>query len=510
MTWRPIVIALLATAATAVLAVPAGAQFSGGRRAFDLRRGAELVQFRDFLPFFGGPSGQSNQYNPFGQQQRPQVVESLRAPPPHKVETPPTTTVVVIGDWFADWLGYGLEEAFNDTPEIGIVRRIKPYSGLVRYEAARGDIQDWSQAIKDLLAADKPAAIVVMLGLNDRIALRERAPPAKGVKGQGQGAQSGQHANGSSADGEQQTIAAPEPQHRGPLASYEFHTDQWAELYGQHIDEMIAALKDRGVPVLWVGLPAIRGQRGTSDMSYLDDLYRARAEKAGITYVDIWDGFVDDKGAFAQQGPDFEGQTRRLRTYDGVYFTKPGAEKLAHYVERELRRLITARAMPIALPGPEEQSPGKGNTRPAIGPVLPLSVGGGEGGDLLGAASRPSSANADPVANRVLSHGDAIAAPPGRADDFSWPRANANASDAADTIPPPAEPARSMPAPKGSNKVETIKGEAEKRDTNKTEVRPGNAKPQTAPSAAPSRPGPPRAALDSAAPRPAAAGTSRD
>ena len=29
-------------------------------------------------------------------------------------------------------------------------------------------------------------------------------------------------------------------------------------------------------------------------MSYLDELYRARADKAGITYVDIWDGFVDE------------------------------------------------------------------------------------------------------------------------------------------------------------------------------------------------------------------------
>ena len=45
---------------------------------------------------------------------------------------------------------------------------------------------------------------------------------------------------------------------------------------------------------------------------------------------------LDEAGRFLQQGPDFEGQTRRLRSYDGVYFTKPGARKLAHYVEREV------------------------------------------------------------------------------------------------------------------------------------------------------------------------------
>ena len=34
----------------------------------------------------------------------------------------------------ADWLAYGLEEAFADTPEIGVVRKNRPYSGLIRYE----------------------------------------------------------------------------------------------------------------------------------------------------------------------------------------------------------------------------------------------------------------------------------------------------------------------------------------------------------------------------------------
>src|SRR6202034_3679619 len=84
-------------------------------------------------------------------------------------------------DSFADWLGYGLEEAFADTPQVGIARKIRPYSGLVRYEV-RADAPDWSVAVKDVLAPKKPAAIVVMLGLNDRLPLRERAPVEKPEK----------------------------------------------------------------------------------------------------------------------------------------------------------------------------------------------------------------------------------------------------------------------------------------------------------------------------------------
>jgi uncharacterized protein len=88
-------------------------------------------------------------------------------------------------------------------------------------------------------------------------------------------------------------------------------------------------------------------------MSYLDELYRGRAERAGIIYVDIWDGFVDEDGDYAVQGPDFEGQIRRLRTADGVHFTKAGAVKIASYVDRELRRVMPSSVAPVALPGPE-------------------------------------------------------------------------------------------------------------------------------------------------------------
>ena len=41
------------------------------------------------------------------------------------------------------------------------------------------------------------------------------------------------------------------------MVNYEFHTDKWTEAYTKRVDEMIAALKAKGVPVLWVGLPAL-------------------------------------------------------------------------------------------------------------------------------------------------------------------------------------------------------------------------------------------------------------
>src|SRR2546428_12174876 len=106
---------------------------------------------------------------------------------------------------------------------------------------------------------------------------------------------------------------------------------------------------------------------------------RSQAEKAGIAYVDIWDGFVDEEGKFSPQGPDYLGQTRRLRTNDGVYFTKFGARKVALYVEREIERSLNSQRVPVALPLPAEPEhrgrkgkPGE-LIRPMAGPVVPLT-----------------------------------------------------------------------------------------------------------------------------------------
>jgi hypothetical protein len=103
------------------------------------------------------------------------------------------------------------------------------------------------------------------------------------------------------------------------------------------------------------GSPSQRGPKASADSAYLNDLYRSRAEKAGIIiYVDVWDGFVDEAGKFAPQGPDYQGQIRRLRTGDGIHFTKYGARKLALYIGREIERLTSPR-IPAALPTPVDQ-----------------------------------------------------------------------------------------------------------------------------------------------------------
>jgi hypothetical protein len=513
-------VAYLLAASTA----PAHAQWFGGsddyRRQRPQRSGGGFFQ-NLFGPFEQRPYQGGRDYY----EQQPQVTHppgeggGSRAPAPKKADKdalPPTTSIVVMGDAMADWLAYGLEDAFGDAPEIGILRKNKLNSGLLRYDV-KGDL-DWWHVAKDLLATEKPNYVVMMLGLSDRQNIRERdlakeaekkakeadkkeadkkeADKKDGDKKAAEAAPAEQDAKKEADEGDD--IVALEPQ-RGKRATcvIEFRSEQWAQIYSRRIDDTIAALKSKGVPVFWVGLPSVRGTKSTADMVYLNDLYRGRAEKAGAVYIDVWDGFVDESGKFATFGPDFEGQNRRLRSADGVFFTKYGARKLAHYVEREIRRYMANRG-PIALPsGPVAPMPsdGKPAARPLAGPVVPLTTTPQNSDALLGGGGAGGSAYGDALASRVLVRGEPMYAPYGRADDFVWPRSETNrpapppvaaapapATNASAALPPAAPSAIAQPEPVAAAPAEQPAPKAGARQGPKTDtaqtVRPRRVEPQ--------------------------------
>jgi hypothetical protein len=474
--------AVAAFGVTLALLMPAYAQFWGN---WGFPRQQPRYQQPYHNPFGGGFFGQP-EYRPAPRErEREAPADYSHAPaPPRKqadAAAPVTTPVVVMGDAMADWLAYGLEDALAEKPEFGVVRKHRTTSGLIRYEPRRET--EWAQVAREIITAEKPKFIVMMIGVNDRQSIRERAAAAASARGAAKGKaapaaapgaaappsdlelqaqQSADQQNAEQQSGEPQdnpaqpAVEAPEST-RASSGNYEFRSEKWEAAYIKRIDATIAAMKSANVPVLWVGLPAQRNSRATSDSAYLNELYRQRAEKAGIIYVDVWDGFVDDGGRYSNSGPDFEGQIRRLRSGDGVYFTKAGARKLAHYVEREIQRNITNRGVPIAMPAPEPTVPTpstgpatgtrpSGPSRPVAGPVVPLTASLSSSDQLLGGGRAPQPATTDPVAVRVLTKGEPLSAPTGRADDFSWPRNNvvtaepgaqqpATASAPADTAP---------------------------------------------------------------------------
>lgn len=326
---------------------------------------------------------------------------------PEKPAVTPTYFVAVLGDSLGQMLADGLTEAFENRPEVAILRKTRESSGLVR-----DDFYDWTKATKDLLeSGEKINYAVMLIGSNDRQSLRD--------------------ANG----------------------SYEPRSPEWQAAYTQRIETIAAMFREKKIPLIWVGLPILKSEKLSADALAFNEFYRAYAEKAGANYIDVWEAFSDEGGQYSAVGPDINGQTVRLRAGDGVHFTKAGARKLAHFVEPEIRRNLDE-VLPKTEPGmtpdippnpandlnsdaketpanvsalPSGEAP-PAPVKPIAGPVLPLTGPAvSPGGELATRVTSAGTARTDAqkLIEQTLQQGKPLAPKPGRADDFSWPRPDA-------------------------------------------------------------------------------------
>ncbi len=218
-----------------------------------------------------------------------------------------------VGDGLAEGVLSGLVEAFGSDSRTLINRRHRPLQGLTRFDA-----DEASRLLDDTLAKDVHHVTVVMIGRDDRLPIRL-------------------------ADNRRLAVGS----------------EEWREEYGRRVDRLVKVLKKRGGAVYWIGLPVMRRPEWNDDIQAMNDLVRERVYLNGIKFVDAFAGFADEGGNFVAMGPDIGGLVRRLRESDGVGFTPAGNRKLAHFVEREIKRDMTQakneRAVPLAGAEPEQR-----------------------------------------------------------------------------------------------------------------------------------------------------------
>ena len=313
----------------------------------------------------------------------------------------PTFFVAVLGDSLGQMLAQGLTEAFEKRPEVAILRKAKENSGLVR-----DDFYDWTKATADLLASNEKIDFAVMLiGSNDRQPLHDAT------------------------------------------GSHEPDSPEWKEAYIQRIETIAGLFRDKKIPLVWVGLPILKSERLAAGALSQNQLYRDYAEKAGATYLDIWETFADEAGQYSLTGPDLNGQMVKLRAADGIHFTKAGARKLASFVEPAIRHRLdevlpkTEPGLSSGVPGnpPEtgEGAPSEQNVsalpqgeaptppKPIVGPILPLTAPSlATNGELATGAKEAGAGGraAQNLIEQTLQQGKPVPPKPGRADDFSWPK----------------------------------------------------------------------------------------
>ena len=336
------------------------------------------------------------------------------APPVATAEVAPkddsAKRILVVGDFVAGALAWGLDQTFADEPKLAVIDGSNGNSGLVR-----DDYYDWNKQLPALLNQNKPDIVVFVVGANDR---------------------------------QQMRVGSDRLQPR---------SDPWEKAYVQRIESLVDTLKVYGRPFFWVTAPPVQASSAADDMSYLNDLYEPRVTAAGGDFIDIWNGFTDENGRFISSGPDVDGQLRALRNSDGINFTQAGRLKLAFYVAREIRLRTGIGTGSVNLLASTSQATqieiGRDGKKRLVGPVISLNDPLPGASSELAGATEPagdSRVTSEPVNAPLLAtpadttspqylmivKGDALPTVPGRADDFAWPPGNR--SVAGDLGVPPA------------------------------------------------------------------------
>ena len=315
---------------------------------------------------------------------RPQAASDTsddKPAPAAKLDT--AKTILVVGDFLASGLGSGLEDAFANSPGVTVQTRGTIASGLVR-----PDYYDWPSKLPQMMDSLKPAAVVVMIGANDR----------------------------------QQMTA--------PGLDEKFGTDIWFLAYEERVQTFAKLITARHIPLVWIGLTPFGTDSATADSLRLNQLYKSQVESVGGEYVDIWDGFTDEDGKFIVTGSDVDGQQVRLRTADGINMTTAGRRKMAFYAEKPLRRLLGDQASPditrLDTDKPADAS-ASASANPADESAKTVPIGLSDpdpagGSALLGDAPAASGTTPSPR-DLLVEKGQVAQAPAGRVDDFRLPAA---------------------------------------------------------------------------------------
>ncbi len=369
-----------------------------------------------FLRFLFGPRRPTPPPPPPPSSQRP---ASAGPPAVATVDVVPKDAtakrIVVVGDFVAGAIAWGLDQTFAEEPRLAVIDRSNGNTGLVR-----DDYYDWNQRLPEIINSDHPDVVVVALGANDRQQMRvgkNRLPP---------------------------------------------RSDAWEAAYVKRIDSLVDTLKVFGKPFFWVSAPPMQSNSASRDMAYLNDLYKPHVTAAGGYFIDVWDGFTDDNGRFISSGPDVDGQQRTLRNSDGINFTKAGRLKLAFYVAREIRQRTGIGTGTVDLLASTSQKSqieiGPDGKKRLVGPVISLKDPLPGASSVLDGEAEPagdSRVGGVPVSEPLLAtpkdqdspqylmiiKGVALQSVPGRADDYAWPRrdiaAPTGAIAATATVPSP-------------------------------------------------------------------------
>ncbi len=181
-------------------------------------------------------------------------------------------------------LGRALERHLEVFEGVEVLRHGRHSTGM-----ARPDYFDWNARALELNADFRPDLVVAQFGGNDGQGLTDR-----------------------------DTGRAVAP----------FFTDAWDAEYGTRLEAFVDLFADDGVPVVILGMPAMRNAYHQSKMARINTVTRAACERAGAYFVDTFAMTADAEGNPLARA-EVDGRTRIVHASDGMHLSLYGSDMVA-------------------------------------------------------------------------------------------------------------------------------------------------------------------------------------
>src|SRR5690606_34072326 len=106
--------------------------------------------------------------------------------------------------------------------------------------------------------------------------------------------------------------------------------------YRARLDAFLGNIRAAGKQVIWIELPPMEQPTYGAAMAQISSIHKAAVGAVGGEWVETYDRYLGENGAYSASGPDLNGNIVVMRKGDGIHFSAAGADKLAFYVDRAM------------------------------------------------------------------------------------------------------------------------------------------------------------------------------
>jgi hypothetical protein len=226
-------------------------------------------------------------------------VRHPRAPAREKYSAAHPLRVWVAGDSLAEVPGQSLERITGEHASIDVLSvESRLATGLTR-----PDVYNWFTRFRQAVTQLRPRVAVLSFGADDSHDYMTGVPAGRTI---------------------------------GPIGSA-----SWAAEYLRRVAGVTSELNAAGVYVVWLGIPISSSPQRNVRFRFIDHILSsvARQDAKGASYIDAYSLFALG-GEYHAYLPDKSGQLVLMRAADGVHYTSPAGDLVAHAVIARLGQVF--------------------------------------------------------------------------------------------------------------------------------------------------------------------------